>query len=95
MNNTGLIKKMKKDMHMRNFSKYTYDSYLLKTKDIMRYFGDKQLENVTTDELRDFLLNYLKNERRLSDRSINYLYFSQCFLLSFVEISFYFILQQL
>ena len=47
MNNTGLIKKMKKDMHMRNFSKYTYDSYLLKTKDIMRYFGDKQLENVT------------------------------------------------
>ena len=42
MNNTGLIKKMKKDMHMRNFSKYTYDSYLLKTKDIMRYFGDKQ-----------------------------------------------------
>ena len=72
MNNTGLIKKMKKDMHMRNFSKYTYDSYLLKTKDIMRYFEDKQLENVTTDELRDFLLKYLKNERRLSDRSINY-----------------------
>ena len=72
MNNTGLIKKMKKDMHMRNFSKYTYDSYLLKTKDIMRYFGDKQLENVSTDELRDFLLKYLKNERKLSDRSINY-----------------------
>ena len=72
MNNTGLIKKMKKDMHMRNFSKYTYDSYLLKTKDIMRYFEDKQLENVTTNELRDFLLDYLKNERRLSDRSINY-----------------------
>ena len=72
MKNIGLIKKMKKDMHMRNFSKYTYDSYLLKTKDIMRYFGDKQLENVTTDELRDFLLKYLKNERKLSDRSINY-----------------------
>ena len=31
MNNTALIKKMKKDMHMRNFSKYTYDSYLGKT----------------------------------------------------------------
>ena len=57
---------------MRNFSNYTYDSYLGKTKDIMRYFGDKQLENVTTDELRDFLLNYLKNERKLSDSSINY-----------------------
>ena len=38
----------------------------------MRYFGDKQLEDVTTDELREFLLDYLKNERRLSDRSINY-----------------------
>ncbi len=37
MNNTGLIKKMKKDMHMRNFSKYTYDSYLLKTKDISTF----------------------------------------------------------
>lgn len=72
MNNTGLIKKMKKDMHMRNFSKYTYDSYLGKTKDVMRYFGDKQLEDVTTDELREFLLDYLKNERKLSDRSINY-----------------------
>lgn len=72
MNNTALIKKMKKDMHMRNFSKYTYDSYLGKTKDIMRYFGEKQLEDVTTDELRDFLLKYLKYERKLSDRSINY-----------------------
>ena len=72
MTNNQLLKKMSKDMQMRNFSKYTYDSYLGKTRDIMRYFKDKQLKDVTTDELRDFLLNYLKNERRLSDRSINY-----------------------
>ena len=63
---------MKKDMKLRNFSKYTYDSYLGKTKDAMRYFGEKQLEDVTTEELRDFLLKYLKDERKLSDRSINY-----------------------
>lgn len=72
MNNNQLIIKLKKDMQMRNFSHYTYDSYLRKTKDIMRYFGTKALEDVTTEELREFLLKYLKEERKLGDRSINY-----------------------
>ena len=72
MTNEQLIKKMKEDMNMRNFSKYTYDSYLGKIRDIMRYYGEKQLEEVTTEELREFLLKYLKEERKLSDRSINY-----------------------
>ena len=72
MTNEQLIKKMKEDMNMRNFSKYTYDSYLGKTRDIMRYYGEKQLEEVTTEELRELLLKYLKEERKLSDRSINY-----------------------
>ena len=72
MTNEQLIKKMKEDMRMRNFSKYTYDSYLGKTKDIMKYFGEKQLEEVTTEELREFLLKYLKEERKLADESINY-----------------------
>ena len=72
MKNNQLLKKLSKDMKMRNFSHYTYDSYLGKTKDIMKYFGEKQLEEVTTEELRKFLLDYLKNERKLSDRSINY-----------------------
>ena len=72
MTNEQLIKKMKEDMNMRNFSKYTYDSYLGKTRDIMKYYGEKQLEEVTTKELREFLLKYLKEERKLSDRSINY-----------------------
>ena len=72
MTNEQLIKKMKEDMRMRNFAKCTYDSYLGKTKDIMKYFGEKKLEEVTTEELRGFLLKYLKEERKLSDRSINY-----------------------
>ena len=72
MTNEQLIKKMKEDMNMRNFSKYTYDSYLGKTRDIIRYYGEKQLEEVTTEELREFLLKYLQDERKLSDRSINY-----------------------
>ena len=63
---------MKEDMRIRNFAKYTYDSYLGKTKDIMKYFGEKKLEEVTTEELRGFLLKYLKEERKLADRSINY-----------------------
>ena len=72
MTNEQIIRKMKDDMNMRNFSKYTYDSYLGKTRDIMKYYGEKQLEEVTTEELREFLLKYLKDERKLSDRSINY-----------------------
>ena len=72
MTNKQLLNKMKNDMKMRNFSHYTYDSYLGKTKDIMRYFGEKKLEDVTTEELRIFLLKYLKDERKLGDRSINY-----------------------
>ena len=72
MTNKQLLNKMKNDMKMRNFSRYTYDSYLGKTKDIMRYFGEKKLEEVTTEELRIFLLKYLKEERGLSRRSVNY-----------------------
>lgn len=72
MTNEQIIRKMKDDMNMRNFSKYIYDSYLGKTRDMMRYYGEKRLEEVTTEELREFLLKYLKDERKLSDRSINY-----------------------
>ena len=72
MTNEQIIRKMKDDMNMRNFSKYTYDSYLGKTRDMMRYYGEKRLEEGTTEELREFLLKYLKDERKLSDRSINY-----------------------
>ena len=38
----------------------------------MKYFGEKKLEDVTTEELRKFILKYLKDERKLGDRSINY-----------------------
>ena len=71
MTNEELVQKMKEDMEMRGFSKYTYDSYLSKTRDVMKYFK-KPLEEVTMQELRDFLLKHLKEERRLSERSVNY-----------------------
>ena len=71
MTNQEILKKMKKDMKLRNFSHYTYDSYLGKTKDMIRYFG-KEIENLTTEEIRNFLLKYLKDKRKLSDGSINY-----------------------
>ena len=72
MTNEQIISKMKDDMKMRGFSHWTEESYLGKTKDIMKYFGEKKLEDVTTEELRRFLLKYLKDERKLGDRSINY-----------------------
>ena len=55
---------MKNDMRKRNFSHYTYDSYLEKTKDIMKYFVKKNLEEVSTEDLRIFLLKYLNEERK-------------------------------
>ena len=71
MTNEDLIQKMKEDMELRGFSKHTYDSYLSKTRDVMKYFK-KPLEEVTMQELRDFLLKRLKEERGLSERSVNY-----------------------
>lgn len=71
MTNQELLQKMKEDMKMRGFSHYTYDAYLGKAKDIMRYFN-KPMEEVTIEELRDFLLKYLKEERKLAERSVNY-----------------------
>ena len=71
MTNEQIISKMRDDMKMRGFSHWTEESYLLKTKDIMKYFK-KPMEEVKIEELRDFLLKYLKEERKLSERSVNY-----------------------
>ena len=71
MTNQELLQKMKEDMEMRGFSHWTKESYELKAKDVMRYFK-KPMEEVTTEELRNFLLKYLKEERKLSERSVNY-----------------------
>lgn len=71
MTNNELLEKLSEDMKMRKFSHYTYDSYMRKTKDIIKYFN-KPLEEVTIEELRKYLLEYLTEEKKLSDRSVNY-----------------------
>lgn len=71
MTNKQIIEKMTEDMEMRGFSKWTKESYLSKTKDVMKYFN-KPMEKVKIEELREFLLKHLKEERRLSERSVNY-----------------------
>ena len=71
MTNEQLLEKMSKDMQMRNFSKYTYCAYMHKGKEIIKYFN-KPMEEVTTEELRNFLFNYLTEKRKLADRSVNY-----------------------
>jgi site-specific recombinase XerD len=58
-------------MKMRNFSHYTYDAYMGKTREMIRYFN-KPMEKVTMEELRYFLYQHLLIERKLADRSINY-----------------------
>ena len=71
MTNNELLEKLSEDMKMRKFSHYTYDSYMRKTKDIIKYFN-KPVEEVTIEELRKYLLEYLAEEKKLSDRSVNY-----------------------
>lgn len=71
MTNKKLIEKLKEDMEMRGFSHYTKDSYLRKAKDIIAYFG-KPMNQVTTKELREYLMKYLKEEKGLGERSVNY-----------------------
>lgn len=71
MDNVELIQKMKEDMELRGFSEYTKVSYLNRAKHIIEYFG-KPIEEVTTEEIRRYLLKYLKEEKNLSEGSVNY-----------------------
>lgn len=71
MTNQEILIKMDEDMKMMGFSHCTEESYRGKAKDVMRYFN-KPMEEVTTEELREFLLKYLREERKISERSVNY-----------------------
>ena len=71
MNNEELMQKMKEDMEMRGFSPLTKDSYERKAKEIIKYFK-KPMEEVTTEELRKYLLKHLREERKLAEKSVNY-----------------------
>ena len=71
MTNKKLIEKLQEDMEMRGFSNHTKDSYLRKAKEIIEYFG-KPMKQVTTKELREYLMKYLREERKLEERSVNY-----------------------
>lgn len=71
MTNKKLLEKLKEDMEMRGFSHYTKDSYYRKAREITEYFG-KPMRQVTTKELREFLMKYLREERKVSERSVNY-----------------------
>ena len=71
MTNKKLIEKLQEDMDMRGFSHHTKDSYLRKAKEIVEYFG-KPMRQVTTKELRYFLLKYLREVKKVGERSVNY-----------------------
>ena len=71
MTNKKLLEKLKEDMEMRCFSPHTKDSYYRKAKEITEYFG-KPMKQVKIQELRNYLLNYLRQERGLTEKSVNY-----------------------
>lgn len=71
MTNKEMLQKMKEDMEMRGFSKYTKYSYNHIAEKVIKYFK-KPMEDVTTKELREYLMKYLKKEKGLNERSINY-----------------------
>ena len=63
MTNEQLLKKMSQDTEMRNFSPYTYDFYLRKTKEMIKYF-DKPMEEVTKDKLINKKQSSMYRKRR-------------------------------
>ena len=71
MTNKQLLEKLKEDMEMRGFSKHTKASYYRKAKEITEYFK-KPMRQVKIQELRDYLLKYLRQERGLTEKSVNY-----------------------
>jgi len=70
MTNEEILEKMKEDMKLRNFSKYSFYTYSKKAEEMMKYF-DKPMKKVTTDEMRKYLM-YLKEERGLANKTVNY-----------------------
>ena len=71
MTNKELLEKMQEDMEMRGFSHHTKDNYIRKATETIEYFR-KSMEQVTTKEIREYLMKYLRIERKLSERSVNY-----------------------
>ena len=71
MSKEEVLAKLKEDMEMRGFSHYTKDAYYRKAKEVLEYFG-KPMEEVTTKELREFLMKYLRETKKVSERSSNY-----------------------
>ena len=52
MTNNQILKKLSQDIKMKNFSHYTYDSYMRKIKEMIEYFN-KSSEQVILEKLRD------------------------------------------
>ena len=71
MTNKQLLVKLQEDMEMRGFSHHTKYTYYHKAQEIIKYFG-KPMKQVSTKELRDYLMKYLRKEKNLSERSVNY-----------------------
>ena len=71
MTNKQQLEKLKEDMELRGFSKHTKASYYRKAKEITEYFG-KPMRQVKIQELREYILKYLREERELTEKSANY-----------------------
>ena len=71
MSHEELLTKLEEDMELRGFAKTTKDNYYRKAKEILKYFG-KPMEEVTTKELREFLMKYIRETKKISERSSNY-----------------------
>ena len=61
MTNNQILKKLSQDIKMKNFSHYTYDSYMRKIIEMIEYFN-KSSEQVIIEKLRDYLYKHLLKE---------------------------------
>lgn len=62
MTNNQIIKKLSQDIKMKNFSHYTYDSYMRKIKEMIEYFNKSSEQVIIIEKLRDYLYKHLLKE---------------------------------
>lgn len=70
MCNEEILKHMEEDMTFRGLSETTMKSYIFRVKKYMEFHKGKDIENLTEDDIRDFL-KYLVKECKNKRRDVN------------------------
>ena len=71
MTNEEIICKLKEECKLRGFSHHTQDEYLGALRHFLKYYENRQLENMGEKEIRQFLLYLIDSEKSSGTVNIN------------------------